>query len=74
MSSAFRSAALSQPRRRRACCRRVKISMIRQLNSAKASNDDAKIDKSAKEFESMLLSTWLQQARAIDGYGTRRRR
>lgn len=36
--------------------------MIRQLNSAKASNDDAKIDKSAQEFESMLLSTWLQQA------------
>lgn len=36
--------------------------MIRQLNSVKASNDDAKIDKSAQEFESMLLSTWLQQA------------
>jgi len=36
--------------------------MIRQLSSLKASNDDAKIDKSAQEFESMLLSTWLQQA------------
>lgn len=36
--------------------------MIRQLNSVRASNDDAKIDKSAQEFESMLLSTWLQQA------------
>ena len=36
--------------------------MIRQLNGVRASNDDAKIDKSAQEFESMLLSTWLQQA------------
>jgi Rod binding domain-containing protein len=36
--------------------------MIHQLNTIKASNDDAKIDKSAQEFESMLLSTWLQQA------------
>lgn len=36
--------------------------MIRELNAAKASNEDKKIDKSAQEFESMLLSTWLQQA------------
>jgi len=36
--------------------------MIGQLNALKASNDDAKINKSAQEFESMLLSTWLQQA------------
>jgi Rod binding domain-containing protein len=36
--------------------------MLHQLNSVKAGNDDAKIDKSAQEFESMLLSTWLQQA------------
>jgi len=36
--------------------------MIHQLNSAKSSNSDSKINKSAQEFESMLLSTWLQQA------------
>src|SRR5215475_2064008 len=36
--------------------------MLHQLNSIKGSNSDAKIDKSAQEFESMLLSTWLQQA------------
>lgn len=36
--------------------------MIHQLSSLKASNDNAKIEKSAQEFESMLLSTWLQQA------------
>jgi len=36
--------------------------MIHQLDSIKASKDNAKIDKSAQEFESMLLSTWLQQA------------
>lgn len=36
--------------------------MLSQLNAAKASNSDAKIDKSAQEFESMLLSTWLSQA------------
>lgn len=38
-------------------------SMIGQLNSLQqGSKDDAKIDKSAQDFESMLLSTWLQQA------------
>lgn len=36
--------------------------MIHELNSLKTSNSDAKINKSAQEFESMLLSTWLQQA------------
>ena len=36
--------------------------MLHQLNSLKATNNDAKINKSAQEFESMLLSTWLQQA------------
>lgn len=36
--------------------------MLHQLNSIRATNNDAKIDKSAQEFESMLLSTWLQQA------------
>lgn len=37
-------------------------SMIGQLNSLQGSKDDSKIDKSSQEFESMLLSTWLQQA------------
>lgn len=36
--------------------------MLQQANSARASNDSTKIDKSAKQFEAMLLSTWLQQA------------
>jgi Rod binding domain-containing protein len=36
--------------------------MIHQLNTIKAGNNNAKIDKSAQEFESMLLGTWLQQA------------
>jgi Rod binding domain-containing protein len=36
--------------------------MINQLDSLKGSNDNAKIDKSAQEFESMLLGSWLQQA------------
>lgn len=31
-------------------------------NASSASGDNAKIDKSSKEFESMLLSSWLQQA------------
>lgn len=36
--------------------------MLQQATSAKAANDSTKIDKSAKQFEAMLLSTWLQQA------------
>ena len=36
--------------------------MLQQAQAEKSSNQDAKIDKSSKEFESMLLSTWLQQA------------
>ncbi|HUD55491.1 MAG TPA: hypothetical protein VMR02_09705 [Terracidiphilus sp.] len=36
--------------------------MVQQLKSGQASNGDGKIEKSAQEFESMLLSTWLQQA------------
>ncbi len=36
--------------------------MLSQLNAEKGSVDDAKIDKGAQEFESMLLSSWLQQA------------
>ena len=35
-------------------------SMLQQMKNSQTS--DAKIDKSAQEFESMLLSTWLQQA------------
>lgn len=37
-------------------------SALRQLKSAQTGNDDAKIEKGAKEFEAMLLGTWLQQA------------
>lgn len=36
--------------------------LLHQINSAQAGNDDVRIEKGAKEFESMLLSTWLQQA------------
>ena len=35
---------------------------LHQLQSAPSGNSDAKIEKSAREFESMLLSNWLQQA------------
>jgi len=35
---------------------------LQQVQSARASNDDARIEKSAREFEAMLLGTWLQQA------------
>jgi Rod binding domain-containing protein len=36
--------------------------LLQQLKSDPAHNDDAKIDKAAKEFESILLGSWLQQA------------
>lgn len=36
--------------------------MLRQLQGQQASGSDGKIEKSATEFESMLLSNWLQQA------------
>ena len=36
--------------------------MLGQLKTIKGGNDDAKIEKGATEFESMLLSTWLQKA------------
>jgi len=36
--------------------------IVQQSNSAVGANQDAKIDKSAQDFESMLLGTWLQQA------------
>ncbi len=35
--------------------------MVQQLKSNQAAGGDGKIEKSAQEFESMLLSTWLQQ-------------
>ncbi len=38
------------------------MQMLQQIGSVKGSNDDAKIEKSSTEFESMLLGTWLQQA------------
>jgi Rod binding domain-containing protein len=37
-------------------------SMLQQMKSGKSANDDAKIEKGAKEFESILLGSWLQQA------------
>ena len=36
--------------------------MMRQIQSGVGKLDDGRIEKSAKEFESMLLSSWLQQA------------
>jgi Rod binding domain-containing protein len=36
--------------------------MLHQLRFQQTSKDDSKIEKGAKEFEAMLLTTWLQQA------------
>ena len=36
--------------------------MIQQLKSPAAPTDDAKIEKGAREFESILVGSWLQQA------------
>jgi len=36
--------------------------MLHQLRSQQPARDDSKIEKGAKEFEAMLLTTWLQQA------------
>ncbi|MBB6145024.1 Rod binding domain-containing protein [Silvibacterium bohemicum] len=36
--------------------------LIQQARSEKAETDDAKIEKGSKEFESVLLGSWLQQA------------
>lgn len=36
--------------------------VLRQLNASKGSDQDAKIEKGAKEFEAILLGSWLQQA------------
>jgi len=35
---------------------------LQRSSSAVNTNQDAKIDKSAQDFEAMLLGTWLQQA------------
>jgi Rod binding domain-containing protein len=36
--------------------------LIQQMNSSKGANDDAKIEKGSKDFESILVGSWLQQA------------
>jgi len=36
--------------------------MMQQMNSGKSTNDDAKIEKGSREFEAILLGSWLQQA------------
>jgi Rod binding domain-containing protein len=36
--------------------------MMRQMKSPKGAGDDAKIEKGAKEFEAILVGSWLQQA------------
>jgi len=36
--------------------------MLHQLKSQQPAMDDGKIEKGAKEFEALLLTTWLQQA------------
>jgi Rod binding domain-containing protein len=38
------------------------MQLLQQIDTVKGSNDDAKIEKGARQFEAMLLSTWLQQA------------
>jgi Rod binding domain-containing protein len=35
---------------------------LQQIQAARGTNNDAAIQKSARDFESMLLGTWLQQA------------
>jgi Rod binding domain-containing protein len=36
--------------------------MIQQMNSPRSASDDAKIAKGSKEFEAILVGSWLQQA------------
>jgi Rod binding domain-containing protein len=36
--------------------------LLRQIQSEASNQDDPRIEKGAKEFESMLLGSWLQQA------------
>jgi Rod binding domain-containing protein len=38
--------------------------LIQGVKSSKAETDGAKIDKGAKEFEAVLVGSWLQQAEA----------
>ena len=40
----------------------ARTALLQQIQSAAGSGDDAKIEKGAKEFEAMLLGSWLQQA------------
>ena len=37
-------------------------SMMQGMKSSKGANDDAKIDKGSREFEEVLVGSWLQQA------------
>jgi len=36
--------------------------VLHRINSAQSSTDEAKIEKGSKEFEAMLLASWMQQA------------
>jgi Rod binding domain-containing protein len=36
--------------------------MMQDMKSARGPNDDAKIEKSSKDFEAILVGSWLQQA------------
>jgi len=36
--------------------------MMKQLQSPKAPSDDAKIEKGSREFEAILMGSWLKQA------------
>ena len=36
--------------------------MLRQMKSPAGASDDAKIEKGSKEFEAILVGSWLQQA------------
>jgi Rod binding domain-containing protein len=36
--------------------------LLQQMKSPASANDDAKIQKGAKEFEAILVGSWLQQA------------
>lgn len=38
------------------------LQTLQQFRSAQGAGDDGKIEKGAKQFEAMLLSSWLQQA------------
>ena len=36
--------------------------MLQQLNSGEKTNDKARIEKAAQDFEAMLLGTWMKEA------------